>query len=83
MSGFTTFTPEQSAAAPQLEPSFEMTLRAADISEEGHHWFSCSQDQDCRDICCDRYYCGRTQRNSSQVERANIHNALLAVKVNQ
>ena len=34
MSGFTTFTPEQIAAAPQLEPSFEMTLRAADISED-------------------------------------------------
>ena len=34
MSGFTTFTPEQIAAAPQLEPSFENTLRAADISEE-------------------------------------------------
>ena len=34
MSGITTFTPEQIAAAPQLEPSFEMTLRAADISEE-------------------------------------------------
>ena len=34
MSGFTTFTPEQTATAPQLEPSFEMTLRAADISEE-------------------------------------------------
>ena len=34
MSGLTTFTPEQIAAAPQLEPSFEMTLRAADISEE-------------------------------------------------
>ena len=34
MSGFTTFTPEQIAAAPQLEPSFEMTLRAADICEE-------------------------------------------------
>ena len=27
MSGFTTFTPEQMATAPQLEPSFEMTLR--------------------------------------------------------
>ena len=34
MSGFTTFTPEQIAAAPQLEPPFEMTLRAADISEK-------------------------------------------------
>ena len=34
MFGFTTFTLEQIAAAPQLEPSFEMTLRAVDISEE-------------------------------------------------
>ena len=34
MSSFTKFTPEQIAAAPQLEPSSEMTLRAADISEE-------------------------------------------------
>ena len=34
VSRFTTFTPEQIAAAPQLEPSFEKTLRAADISEE-------------------------------------------------
>ena len=34
MSGFTTCTSEQIAGAPQLEPSFEKTLRAADISEE-------------------------------------------------
>ena len=34
MPGFSTFTPEQIAAAPQLEPSFVVTLRAADISEE-------------------------------------------------
>ena len=34
MSGITTVTPEQIAAAPQLEPSLEMTLRAADISKE-------------------------------------------------
>ena len=34
MSGFTTFTLEQIAAAPQLEPSFQMTRRAADIGEE-------------------------------------------------
>ena len=34
MSGFVAFTPEQIAAAPQLAPSFEMTLRAAGISEE-------------------------------------------------
>ena len=66
MSGFTTFTSEPIAAAPQLEPSFEMTLRAADISEGGNHWIPSTQDQDHRDFDCDGYCRGRTQRNSSR-----------------
>ena len=64
MSGFSTFTPEQIAAAPQLAPSFDMTLRAADISEEVITGFRVHKD--CRDICCDGYYRGRTRRNSSR-----------------
>ena len=53
--------------------------------------------QDCRDICCGGYYRGRTQRTVREacgvdtakygllhkVEWANIHNAWLAVKINQ
>ena len=58
----------------------------------GHHWFPCSQDQDCRDISCDGLK--ETVREAfgvdtakyglpHKVEWANIHTAWLAVKVNQ
>ena len=65
MSGFSTFIPKQIPAAPQLEPSFEMTLRAADISEEVITGFRVHKIKTAAIFAVDGYYRGRTQRNSS------------------
>ena len=97
MSGFTTFTPEQIAAAPQLEPSFEMTLRAADISEEvitgfRVHKIKTAATFAAMDTTVEELK--ETVREAfgvdtakyglpHKVESANIHNAWLSVKVKQ
>ena len=97
MSGFTTFTSEQVAAAPLLEPSFEMTLRAADISEEVITGFRVHKIKSAAifaamDTTVEELK--ETVREAfgvdtakfglpHKVEWANIHNAWLSVKVNQ
>ena len=95
MSGFTTFTPEQIAATPQLEPFFEMTLRAADISEEVITGFRVHKIKTAAIFCCATVEeLKETVRESFGVDTAkygvphkvgwaNIHNAWLSVKVSQ
>ena len=94
MSGLTMFTPEQIAAAPQLEPSFEMTLRAADISEEVIAGFRVHRIKNAATFAAmdttleelkDTVRVALTQQSTAyrtKVEWANIHNAWLASKVN-
>ena len=96
MSGFTTFAPEQIAAA-QLEPSFEMTLRAADISEEVNTVFRVHRIKNAvifaaMDNSVEELQINRSRsiwrrhcevRSTPLGGMANIHNAWLAVKVNQ
>ena len=87
MSGFTTFSPEQIAAAPQSVPSFEMTLRAADISEEVISGFRVHRIQNAATFAAmdsSPEELKSTIRDALGVdtEWANTHNAWLAAKVN-
>ena len=96
MFGFTTFTPEQIAAAPQLEPSFEMTLRAAVISEEVITGFRVHKiknaaifaamkttAEELKDTVREAFGVDTAKYAlPHKVEWANIHNAWLAAKVN-
>ena len=95
MSGFTTSTPEQIAAAPQLEPSFEMTLRAADISEEVISGFRVHRikhaatfaamdttPEELKDTVREAFGVDTAKYGQPhKVEWANIHNAWLASNV--
>ena len=97
MSDFSTFTSEQIAAATQLEPSFEMTLRAADISEEVITGFRvhkiktgaivAAMDttvEELKETVREAFGVDTAKYGlHHKVEWANIHNAWLAVKVNQ
>ena len=88
--------PEQIAATPQLEPSFEMTLRAADISEEVITGFRVHRmknaanfaamdttPEEPKDTVRDAFGVDTTKYGlPHKVEWANIHNAWLAAKVN-
>ena len=96
MSGFTTFTPEQIAAAPQSEPLFEMTLRAAVISEEVITGFRVHKiknapifaamdttAEEVKDTVREAFGSDTVKYGSPyKVEWANIHNPGLAAKVN-
>ena len=96
VSGFTTCTPEQIAAAPQFEPSSEMTLRAADISEEEKTGFRVHKIKDAaifaamdttaeelKDTVREAFGVDTAKYGlPHKVEWANIRNAWLAVKVN-
>ena len=86
MAGFTTFTSEQIAAAPLLEPAFEITLRAADVSDDvmtrfrvhkikSASTFAAMDTTEALDVDTVKY------RLPHKVELANIHNAWMAAKV--
>ena len=93
---FTTSTPEKIAAAPQLEPSFDMTLRAADISEEVVTGFrihriknaaTCTAmgttPEELKDTVREAFGVETAKHGlPHKVEWANIHNPWLAAKSN-